>query len=412
MAVTKTFDFEIVDAAGKRTKGKIDAANEAAAAQLLRQRNVIPLAISASGTGMQRRIAIPGLSGRVTLKDLAVLTRQFATMTASGMSLLRCLAVLEEQTAKPRLRKAMADVSVDIEGGTSLSVALGKHDRIFPTLMIAMVRAGETGGFLDDALERVAVNLEKDAALRAKIKSAMTYPVMVLMFSGVMIAAVLIFIVPVFEKMFKQLGGKLPAPTQLIVTTSHALAWLGPLLVVAGVGLTIAYRQAVRRKPAFRLAVDRLKLRLPVFGPLFTKIAISRFTRNLGTLLGVGVPVMQALGIVGATTGNMVISEAMTELQSSVRDGQPMSAPLRQHKVFPLMVTQMIEVGEESGQISQMLDKIADFYDREVDSAAEALTASIEPIMVVVMGVIVGGMVVCLYLPMFSIYQHIGGATQ
>ncbi len=412
MAMTKTFEFETVDAAGKRNKGRIDAANEAAAAQLLRQRGVVPLAISQTGTGLNRDIAIPGLSGRTTLKDLAIFTRQFATMTSSGMSLLRSLAVLEEQTVKSSLKKAIAQARTDIEGGMSLSAAFGKHDRVFPPLMIAMIKAGETGGFLDNALERIAVNFEKDAALRAKIKGALTYPVIVLIFSAVMVGAVLVFIVPVFERMFKQLGGQLPAPTQIIVSASHAMVWLGPLFVLTVIAGTIAFKQAVRRNPRFRLAVDKVKMRLPVFGPLFTKIAISRFTRNLGTLLGVGVPVMQALGVVGATTGNAVISEAMVDLQASVRDGQPMSRPLRHHKVFPRMVTQMIEVGEESGQISQMLDKVADFYDREVDSAAEALTASIEPIMVLFMGVIVGGMVVCLYLPMFSIYQHIGGATQ
>jgi type IV pilus assembly protein PilC len=370
----------------------------------------MPLSISPSGTGLKRELNIPGLSGRVTLKDLAVFTRQFATMTSSGMSLLRSLAILEEQAPKPRLKKAIGEVRTDIEGGTSLSGALAKHDRLFPTLMIAMVRAGETGGFLDDALERIATNFEKDAVLRAKIKSALTYPVIVLAFSALLITAVLIFIVPIFEKMFKQLGGELPLPTQLIVKASHTLVWLGPLLLVLGIGGSIGFRHALRRNPGLRLAVDRLKLRLPVFGPLFTKIAIGRFSRNLGTLLSVGVPVMQALGVVGATTGNAVLAEAMTELQSSVRDGQPMSAPLRHHKIFPQMVTQMIEVGEESGEISKMLDKVADFYDREVDAAAEALTASIEPIMVLVMGVIVGGMVVCLYLPMFSIYQHIQGA--
>jgi type IV pilus assembly protein PilC len=401
MSATRTFEYQTVDPAGKRHKGKIDAATEAAAAQLLRQRGVMPLSISQSGTGLQRQLAIPGLSGRVTLKDLAVFARQFATMNSSGMSLLRSLAILEEQSAKPGLKKAIGEVRVDIEGGTSLSAALGKHDRLFPTLMIAMVRAGETGGFLDDALERIATNFEKDAVLRGKIKSALTYPVIVLAFSGLLITGVLIFIVPIFEKMFKQLGGELPLPTQVIVKASHALAWLGPLLAIVSVVGTVTFRQALRRKPG---------LRLPVFGPLFTKIAIGRFTRNLGTLLSVGVPVMHALGVVGATTGNAVVAEAMADLQASVRDGQPMSAPLRQHKIFPQMVTQMIEVGEESGEISKMLDKIADFYDREVDTAAEALTASIEPIMVLVMGVIVGGMVVCLYLPMFSIYQHIQGA--
>jgi type IV pilus assembly protein PilC len=411
MAITKTFEYKIVDIRGKRTKGKVDASNEAAAVQLLRQQGLVPVAISESGSGLRRELSIPGLASRTTLKDLSVFARQFATMTASGMSLLRSLAVLEEQTAKPPLRKAIAEVRIDIEGGVSLSAALGKHRKVFPTLMVAMIRAGETGGFLDGALERIATNFEKDATLRGKIKSALTYPLIVLLFTALLIAGVLIFIVPIFEKMFASLGGKLPLPTQVIVSASHSLVWSGPLVVVLATGSTALFRRELRRRPGLRLAFDRLKLRLPVFGPLFTKIAISRFARNLGTLLGVGVPVMQALDVVGATTGNAVLVEAVKDLQTAVRDGHPMSTPLAKHAVFPRMVSQMIEVGEESGQLSQMLDKVADFYDREVDAAAEALTASIEPIMVIVMGTVVGGMVVCLYLPMFTIYQNIQGAN-
>jgi type IV pilus assembly protein PilC len=406
---TTAFQYETIDSAGKRTKGTIGAPNEAAAAQMLRQQGVVPLSISATGTGLRMELSIPGFGGRTTLKDMAIFARQFATMASAGMSLLRSLAILEEQTSKPSLKKAIGTVRTDIESGISLSVALTKHDKVFPELMIAMIRAGETGGFLDNALAQVAKNFEKDAALRGKIKSALTYPVIVLAFSGLMIAAVLIFIVPIFEKMFSQLGGALPMPTQIVVTASHTLLWSGPLFIIVAVTSTVLSRRALRTKPGLRLKFDRLKLRVPVFGPLFTKIAISRFSRNLGTLLSVGVPIMQALNVVGATTGNAVITEAMKDLQVSVRDGQPMSTRLRKHKVFPPMVTQMIEVGEESGAISEMLDKIADFYDREVDSAAEALTASIEPLMVVLMGAIVGSMVVCLYLPMFTIYQHIQG---
>jgi type IV pilus assembly protein PilC len=409
MAATKTFEYQSVDFAGKRTKGRVEASNQTVAAQMLHQQGVIPLAINESGTGLQKDIQIPGLGNRTTLKDLSIFSRQFATMTSSGMSLLRALAVLEDQTSRPSLRKALNEVRLDVEGGVALSTALAKHEKTFPTLMVAMIRAGEAGGFLDSALERIATNLEKDAALRAKIKSALTYPVIVLLFAGLMVAGVLTFIVPIFEKMFSQLGGKLPLPTQIIVTASHTLAWSGPLALIIGFTGTAVFRRELRRRPGLRLRFDRFKLRVPVFGSLLTKIAISRFSRNLGTLLGVGVPIMQALDVVGATTGNVVIGEAMKDVSASVRDGQPMSTPLGKHPVFPQMVVRMMEVGEESGQISQMLDKIADFYDREVDSAAEALTAAIEPIMVVVMGGVVGGMVVCLYLPMFTIYQHIQG---
>jgi type IV pilus assembly protein PilC len=406
---TRTFEYRIVDAGGKRTKGRIEAATEAAAAQQLRQQGLAPLSISESGSLLHKELSIPGVTGRTTLKDLSVFSRQFATMSGSGVSLLRALSVLEDQAGKSTLKKATSEVHADVEAGVSLSVALTKHPKVFPALMIAMIRAGETGGFLDGALDQVAVTFEKDANLRGKIKSALTYPVVVLGFTVLLITGVLIFIVPTFETMFHQLGGELPAPTQVLVTASHNMSWAGPLLLVVTVGGTAALRRALRAKPNLRLAFDRLKLRLPVFGKLFTKIAISRFARNLSTLLAVGVPVMQALSVVGETTGNAVISAAMVDLQGAVRDGLPMSVPLRRHSIFPKMVCQMIEVGEESGQLSQMLDKIADFFDREVDSAAESLTASIEPIMVLLMGGVVGSMVICLYLPMFMIYQNIQG---
>jgi type IV pilus assembly protein PilC len=407
MATTKIFHYNSIDSTGRKTKGTVEAPNEAAATHMLRQRGEVPLELTAAGQGLNKDLKIPGLGNRVKLKDLAVFARQFATMTASGMSLLRSLAILEEQTAAPPLKKAIGEVRADVAGGVSLSASMAKHDKVFPRLMIAMVRAGEAGGMIDQALERIAESLEKDTALRGKIKSALTYPAIVLCFTFVLIAAVLIFIVPIFEAMFKSLGGELPAITQFLVDASHNMWWIGPLVVALLIGGSVFYKRKMRASSEFRLAVDRLKLRMPVFGGLFQKLAISRFSRSLGLLLNVGVPVMQALAVVGETTGNEVITLAMKDVQAAVRDGHTMSSALRHHKVFPQMVTQMIEVGEESGQISQMLDKVADFYDREVDSAAESLTASIEPIMVLVMGAVVGGMVICLYLPMFTIYQNI-----
>jgi type IV pilus assembly protein PilC len=409
--VTKTFDYQAVNQDGKRSKGKLDAMSESAAAASLSQQGVVPLSISEAGKGLHQELRLPGLRNRTTLKDLAIFSRQFATMTSSGLTLLRSLAILEEQTAKPALTKAIREVRHDIESGQSLSLAMAKHEKIFPRLMVAMINAGETGGFLDSALDRIATNFEKDANLRAKIKSAMTYPVIVICFSILMITGVLIFVVPIFEKMFSQLGGKLPLPTRIMVAVSHQMYWIAPLFLISAVGGTIWFRRKLQDDYEWRLAFDKLKLRVPVFGKLFTKIAISRFARNLGTLLAVGVPVMQALDVVGGTTGNAVIGEAMKDVQNSVRDGLPMSAPLVKHPIFPTMVTQMIEVGEETGQISAMLDKVADFYDHEVEVATESLTAAIEPVMVVVMGGIIGTMVICLYLPMFTIYQHIQGAN-
>src|SRR3954451_18759495 len=407
MPATKTFHYNSIDAQGRKTKGTVEAANETAATHMLRTRGEVPLEISVSGQGLNRDLKIPGVGNRTKLKDLAVFARQFATMTASGMSLLRSLSILEEQTAAPPLKKAIGEVRSDVAGGVSLSASMAKHDKVFPRLMVAMIRAGETGGMIDRALEQIAASLEKDTALRGKIKSALTYPAIVLCFTFVLIAAVLIFIVPIFEKMFQSLGGHLPGITQFLVTTSHNMGWIGPLFLTVAITCSVTYKRKMRQSADFRLKVDQLKLRMPVFGSLFRKLAMSRFSRNLGLLLNVGVPVMQALSVVGETTGNEVINVAMKDVQGAVRDGQPMSSALRNHKIFPEMVTQMIEVGEESGQISQMLDKVADFYDREVDSAAASLTASIAPIMVLVMGAVVGGMVICLYLPMFTIYQNI-----
>jgi type IV pilus assembly protein PilC len=407
---TKVWDYEALGADGKRSKGKLDATSEATAASQLRAQGATPLKISESGRGLQMELTLPGLD-RVKVKDLAIFARQFATMNGAGLSLLRSLAILEEQTPNPKLQRAVRDTRRQVEGGTSLSVAMGKHQgSVFPRLMVAMIHAGETGGFLDTALERLAINLENEAKLRAKIKSALTYPKLVLGFSLVMLAGVLLFIVPVFDKMFHQLGGTLPLPTQILVGTSHQMYWLAPLLIALAIAGVILFKRKLRDDYSFRLAFDRFKLRVPVFGPLFTKIAISRFSRNLGTLLQVGVPIMQALDVVGETAGNAVITEAMKDVRKSVREGQTMSGPLSQNSFFPAMVTQMVEVGEESGQISTMLEKIADFYDHEVDAATESLTAAIEPIMVMVMGGIIGVTIVCLYLPMFTIYQHIQGA--
>ena len=407
MAATKTFQYNSIDATGRRTKGTVEAANEAAAMHMLKQRGEVPLELTVAGQGLNRELRIPGLGNRTKLKDLAVFARQFATMTASGMSLLRSLAILEEQTAAPPLKKAVGEVRSDVAAGVSLSSSMAKHERVFPRLMVAMIRAGEAGGMIDSALEQIADSLETDTALRGKIKGALTYPAIVLAFTFVLIAGVLLFIVPIFEDMFKNLGGELPAITQFLVDTSHNMWWIGPLFLIVTIGGITLLKRRLRESPEFRLAFDRFKLKLPGFGPVFGKLAMSRFSRNLGLLLNVGVPVMQALSVVGETTGNEVISAAMRDVQAAVRDGQPMSTALRRHRIFPEMVTQMIEVGEESGQISQMLDKVADFYDREVDSAAESLTASIEPIMVLVMGTVVGGMVICMYLPMFTIYQNI-----
>jgi type IV pilus assembly protein PilC len=404
---TKTFSYEVIDATGALLKGKIEAESAEAAANSLSDQKMVPLSVQAAGQGLQKDIKIPGFGGRTTLKDLAIFARQFASMTSSGLTLLRSLGILEEQTSKAKLRTAISQVRADVQGGTTLSNAMAQHPDQFPLLMVNMIKAGETGGFLDEALSRIAKMYESDANLRAKIKSAMTYPVIVLIFSLLLGTGVILFIVPVFEKMFAQLGGKLPLPTQIMVTLSHNMYWALPLFLIATAAGLHFYRRAMRTSYPFRLRMDKLKLRLPVFGTLFTKLAISRWARNLGTLLAVGVPIIQALDVVGGTAGNAVVTEAMEDVRSAVRVGQQMSGPLSRHPLFPNMVVQMLEVGEETGQITDMLDKVADFYDHEVETATESLTSAMEPLLVVLLGAVIGTMVICLYLPMFSIYQHI-----
>jgi type IV pilus assembly protein PilC len=405
--VTKKFAYEALDASGVLQKGQVDAASVDAASINLSSQRLMPLSVTPTGVGLNRDIKIPGFGGRTSLRDLAVMTRQFASMTAAGLTLLRTLAILEEQTSGAKLKAAIEQVRADVERGSTLSSAMTRIPDQFPRLMVSMIKAGEAGGFLDDALERVAKSYEADANLRAKIKSAMTYPVIVLIFSLLLGTGVVMFIVPIFEKMFRQLGGKLPVPTRIMVQLSHSMWWVLPLAIASLViGLRL-YRRAMRDNASFRLRVDQLRLRLPVFGNLFAKIAISRWARNLGTLLAVGVPIIQALEIVGDTSGNAVITEAMADVRDTVRAGNPMSRALVRHAVFPTMVVQMLEVGEVTGQTSEMLAKVADFYDQEVETATDSLTSALEPLLVVLMGLVIGTMVVCLYLPMFSIYQHI-----
>ncbi len=403
------FAYQALDATGKVVKGTMDVETAEQVAAALAARRLTPTSITKAGQGLQREIHLPGFKQRTKPKDLAILTRQFASMTSAGLSILRSLAILEDQVQKSGLKSAIGRVRADVRHGATLSAALANHPDHFPSLMVNMIKAGETGGFLDDALSRIATMYEADSELRSKIKGAMTYPLIVLAFSLLMGGAVIVFIVPIFERMFSQLGGELPAPTQFLVTLSDNAVWGGPLLVVLVIGGFIAFKKAYRGNKGFRLAVDKARLKAPVFGSLFTKIALARWARNLGTLLQVGVPALQALDVVGGTTGNEVIADAMTEVRSAIRAGKPLHEPIANLAVFPPMIAQMVEVGEETGQLTEMLDKAADYYDHEVKTATDALTSAMEPIMVVVLGAVIGSMVLALYLPMFTIYQNIGG---
>jgi type IV pilus assembly protein PilC len=408
MAQAKAFAYTAREPSGKVVKGRIEAGSESAVVSKLRTMGVSPITITESlaGTGLSREISIPGFSKSVGLKDLAVMSRQMATMVGAGLSLIRALTILSDQTENKELARVLGAVRADVEGGLSLSEAMLKHPVVFPPLMIHLIRAGESGGFLDTSLEGVADNFEADVKLRDTIKSALTYPVIVLIMAIVSVIGMLIFVVPVFENMFAGLGGELPLPTQLLVVISKAMIWLGPVLLVGAVAFTFWWR-ANKHTDAVRGFIDPLKLKLPVFGDLFTKVAVARFSRNFATMMGAGVPILQSLSIVGETSGSMVIEKAIKNVQDAVRQGKSVSGPLAQEPIFPTMVTQMIAVGEDAGSMEVMLNKIAEFYEAEVETTTKALTSLIEPLMIAFIGVVIGGMIVALYLPVFTIFDQI-----
>jgi len=404
--VPTTFQYSVRDRAGKLVQGKLEAESQGAVLSKLKSMGFAPVQVSAvGGNGLKRDIRLPGTRPKkVKLKDLAVFSRQFATMISSGLPLLRALNILSEQTDNPELARVLRQVRSEIEAGTALSTGLGQHPKVFPPLMVNMVKAGEVGGFLDSVLLQLAEAFEAEVKLRGKVKAAMTYPVVVFVMAILMCVAMLLFVVPTFAKIFDSLGGKLPAPTQALVTLSKLLKSGAPLLVVALIGSAVGWKK-VRLRPAVRNKVDPLKLKLPVFGPLFAKIALSRFARNLGTMMKSGVPILQSLDIVADTTGNVVLARAVRDVQESVRTGESIAQPLQNHAIFPPMIVQMMAVGEDTGALDTMLMKIAEFYDQEVEATTEQLTALIEPLMIAVLGVIVGGMIVALYLPIFKVFD-------
>jgi len=406
-AAAKTFDYAVRDGDGKAVHGRLAATDQAALVRQLRGMGFVPTSVHEVGKGLHRDVNILGLGERVTLKDLTLMCRQLATMVGAGLPLLRTLSVLAEQTEKKPLQEALIKVSRDIQGGLSLSAAMELQPEAFPTLLIKLVAAGELGGFLDKSLVRVASTFETELELRSKVKSALMYPIVVLVICLLASVAMLLFIVPVFEKMYTDLGGQLPLPTRVLVMISDRMWWITPLMAVLAVTSFVGWRQ-VKGRPEVRLKVDGLKLRLPVFGTLFKKTAISRFARNLATMLGSGVPVLNALDVVSAATGNAVLTRAIHEVQATVRDGGSIADGLERQAHFPPMVVNMIRVGEDTGQMEPMLDKVADFYDAEVKAMTEGLTAMLEPLLIVLLATIVGSMIVALYLPMFSIFNEIG----
>jgi type IV pilus assembly protein PilC len=399
-----TYDYKVRDKTGKLITGQLAGDSELLVQRKLREMGMTPVEVKKTGTGLKMEINLR--PGRVKLKQLAVFARQFATMVNSGLPILRALSILADQSESKELRKVLVAVRTDVEQGSSLSGALAKHPKAFNNLFISMVRAGETGGVLDDVLLQLADQIEKEVKLRRQIKSAMTYPIVVLCLVVLIMSAMLLFIVPQFETIYATLEGTLPAPTKILLAVSGAFVTYWWLAIAMTVGAVFAFKR-YKKTASGQARVDAVKIRVPVFGPLFHKVALARFSSTLGMLLRAGVPILQAMDIVKDTVNNRVIAVAVDDVKSSVREGESIAKPLSKHGVFPPMVVQMMAVGEETGAVDTMLDKVAEFYNQEVEATVEALTSLIEPLLIAVIGGAVGAAVVALYMPMFNIINII-----
>jgi type IV pilus assembly protein PilC len=391
---------------GSLKKGEIEAMNEAAVMAQLRSQMLLPVTVKEKAKDVSEYL--PFLKQGIKTRELVIFTRQFATMIDAGLPLVQCLDILANQNTNKTFKPIIREVKADVEQGSTFADALRKHPKPFDELFVNLVQAGEIGGILDTILNRLAVYLEKADKLAKKVKGAMVYPTTVLVIAVGVVVLMLTKVIPTFEKMFEDFGGELPGPTQVVVNLSHFMQdWIA-LILGAIAAAFIAFFQARRRSPKFRRSTDALALKLPVFGSLLRKVAVARFTRTLGTMIASGVPILDGLDIVAKTAGNMIVEEALRKVRAAITEGKTIAEPLAESDVFPGMVTQMIAVGEETGAMETMLSKIADFYDEEVDAAVEALTAMLEPLMMVFLGGSVGGLLIAMYLPIFKIADTIG----
>ncbi|HEY7993721.1 MAG TPA: type II secretion system F family protein [Candidatus Eremiobacteraceae bacterium] len=405
-----SFAYQAKDAAGKTVNGVIEAENERVLRAKLREMNYYVTGITQKNSGVMNADigAVFSKFKGVNEQALVVFARQFATMINAGLAMVRCLDVLGVQTEDSQLKPIIVAVRREVEGGSTLAAALGKFPKVFSPLFTNMVRAGELGGILDDVLNRLAGFLEKDFNLKKKVKSAMTYPTVILVMAVGIVIFLVTFILPTFVSMFEQMNMKLPLPTKILIGFTialHNVYIVVPLIIVLVVG-GILFNRYVSTQ-AGRRQFDAFKLKLPVFGMLIRKVAISRFCRTLGTLLQSGVPIMQALEIVGKASGNEVVAETVNKVRDSVREGESIAVPLQLSGMFPPLVTQMVSVGEETGNLDGMLSKIADFYDTEVDYMLASLTSLLEPMMILGMGFIVGFIVISVFLPLYQIIGNI-----
>ena len=394
--VGKTLNMEV-------KKGEVEAASIEAARGLLRTQKLIVTSIKQKSKG----IKFPRKRGKAKIKDLVIFTRQFSTMIDAGLPLVQCLAILASQNDKEVFRTTLTKIKEDVESGSTFAESLRKHPKVFDDLYANMVEAGETGGILDTVLSRLAVYIEKASALRAKVKKAMVYPIAIVCVAVIVVAALLIFVIPTFAKMFTDFGGTLPAPTQMVINISNFVgSWKGFVLLAVIIGIIFGIRSYGKTAQG-RKNIDSLLLKLPIFGDIIRKSSVAKFTRTLGTLITSGVPILEGLNIVSRTAGNVIVGEAIMMTRSSIAEGKTISEPLEKTKVFPSMVVQMIAVGEATGSLDAMLGKIADFYEIEVDNAVEALTSLMEPALMVVLGGIVGFILIAMYLPIFTLASTI-----
>src|SRR5580658_3892363 len=404
-----TFDYKVRDRTGNLVQGQLEGDSLALVVGKLREMGYMPVAVTPrSGVNVRKEINIPGWSNRVKLAETAVATRQLATMVDSGLSVVRALGLLSTQTQNKELARVLGEVLQDVERGSSLSTSVAKFPKIFSTLFVTMVQAGEAGGNLDTVLLDLSATMEKQAILNRQIRSAMTYPIVVLSVMAIIFMSLLIFIVPVFSKLFKSLGSKLPLPTQLMIDASHIVLGPGSVVVVAVVVAgVVALRKWIKTDKG-RHKWDAFKLKPPIFGELIHKVSIARFSHTLASLTQSGVPIMSSLDIVSGTAGNRIVGDVLLDAKAAVREGRALADALRDHEdVIPPLVTQMVEVGEQTGALDNMLHKVGEFYDGEVENTVNNLTSLLEPILTVVMGVMVGFTVICMYLPMFDYIKHV-----
>jgi type IV pilus assembly protein PilC len=389
---------------GKSDEGEIEAPNLGAVVTVLRHRRIrpIPNRIREKGKGLEKEITIPGFGEKVKTKDLSIFTRQFATMIDAGLPIVQCLDILGEQSESKLLRNTVRTIRQDVEGGATLADALRKHPKIFDALYINMVEAGEAGGVLNTVLNRIALFIEKANKLKKKVKGAMIYPCAIIAVAVIVVSILLIFVIPVFAELYGSMGKALPAPTQITINISNwfVASWYYLLLALGGVVAAVRFYY---QSDQGRMNIDGLLLRLPVVGDMLRKVAVARFSQNMAILLSSGVPILEGLAITARTAGNKVVEKAIMDSRVSISQGKTVAEPLGESKIFPPMVCHMVAVGETTGGLDGMLRKIAEFYEEEVDDAVASLTALMEPMIMVVLGVILGGLVISMYLPIFQL---------